>query len=156
MKYSYTYRTTAFELWQISMYYIYGSMVGLCNGIFTVAAFALGFARWDQLGIIMRFLVVLGCCLFTVFQPLTIYAKARRQAAGITQDTQVAFDDSGMHIRVGDQSSDLPWNSVRRISRKPAMIIIFCDTTHGFVFTNRVLGEDREGFYSYITSKIRK
>lgn len=48
MRYTYTYRTTARDLWQLSMYYIYGSMAGLCNIIFTVAAFALVFSRWDQ------------------------------------------------------------------------------------------------------------
>ena len=104
---------------QLSMYYIYGSLAGLCNIIFTVAAFALGFSRWDQAQGIVRCLIVLGCCLFTVIQPLMIYAKAKKQAAGITQDTQVSIDDNGLYIRVGDDTSQLPWKSVKRISRKP-------------------------------------
>ena len=154
MRYKYTYRTTARDLWQLSMYYIYGSMAGLCNIIFTVAAFALGFSRWDQAQGIVRCLIVLGCCLFTVIQPLMIYAKAKKQAAGITQDTQVSIDDNGLYIRVGDDTSQLPWKSVKRISRKPAMIIIFSDTTHGFIFTNRVLGNEKEEFYRYASSKV--
>ena len=154
MRYKYTYRTTARDLWQLSMYYIYGSLAGLCNIIFTVAAFALGFSRWDQAHGIVRCLIVLGCCLFTVIQPLMIYAKAKKQAAGITQDTQVSIDDNGLYIRVGDDTSQLPWKSVKRLSRKPAMIIIFSDTTHGFIFTNRVLGNEKEEFYRYASSKV--
>ena len=154
MRYKYTYRTTARDLWQLSMYYIYGSLAGLCNIIFTVAAFALGFSRWAQAQGIVRCLIVLGCCLFTVIQPLMIYAKAKKQAAGITQDTQVSIDDSGLYIRVGDDTSQLPWKSVKRISRKPAMIIIFSDTTHGFIFTNHVLGSEKEEFYRYASSKV--
>ena len=154
MRYKYTYRTTTRDLWQLSMYYIYGSLAGLCNIIFTVAAFALGFSRWDQAQWIVRCLIVLGCCLFTVIQPLMIYAKAKKQAAGITQDTQVSIDDNGLYIRVGDDTSQLPWKSVKRISRKPAMIIIFSDTTHGFIFTNRVLGNEKEEFYRYASSKV--
>lgn len=154
MRYKYTYRTTARDLWQLSMYYIYGSLAGLCNIIFTVAAFASGFSRWDQAQGIVRCLIVLGCCLFTVIQPLMIYAKAKKQAAGITQDTQVSIDDNGLYIRVGDDTSQLPWKSVKRISRKPAMIIIFSDTTHGFIFTNRVLGNEKEEFYRYASSKV--
>ena len=150
MRYKYTYRTTARDLWQLSMYYIYGSLAGL----FTVAAFALGFSRWDQAQGIVRCLIVLGCCLFTVIQPLMIYAKAKKQAAGIAQDTQVSIDDNGLYIRVGDDTSQLPWKSVKRISRKPAMIIIFSDTTHGFIFTNRVLGNEKEEFYRYASSKV--
>ena len=154
MRYKYTYRTTARDLWQLSMYYIYGSLAGLCNIIFTVAAFALGFSRWDQAQGIVRCLIVLWCCLFTVIQPLMIYAKAKKQAAGIAQDTQVSIDDNGLYIRVGDDTSQLPWKSVKRISRKPAMIIIFSDTTHGFIFTNRVLGNEKEEFYRYASSKV--
>jgi len=119
-----------------------------------VAAFALGFSRWDQAQGIVRCLIVLGSCLFTVIQPLMIYAKAKKQAAGITQDTQVSIDDNGLYIRVGDDTSQLPWKSVKRISRKPAMIIIFSDTTHGFIFTNRVLGNEKEEFYRYASSKV--
>lgn len=34
------------------------------------------------------------------------------------------------------------------------MIIVFSDTTHGFVFTNRVLGNEKEEFYRYAASKV--
>ena len=154
MRNRYTYRTTAWDLWQLSMYYIYGSMAGLCNIIFTAAVFVLGFSKWDQAHGFMRCLIVLGCCLFTIIQPLIIYAKAKKQAAGITRDTQVSIGDSGLYIQVGDDTSELQWKSVKRISRKPTMIIIFCDTTHGFVFTNRVLGNEKEDFYRYVVSKM--
>lgn len=156
MRYEYTYRNTAFELWQVSMYYIYGSMAGMCNVVFTAAAFALGYARWNQSGSLMRFIIVLGCCLFTLIQPLMLYIKAGRQAAGITQDTRIALDDWGVHIRVGEKTSDLPWKAVRKISRKPTMIIIFSDTVHGFVLTNRVLGDEKEAFAGYVISKIKQ
>lgn len=82
MRYKYTYRTTARDLWQLSMYYIYGSLAGLCNIIFTVAAFALGFSRWDQAQGIVRCLIVLGAAFFTVIQPLMIYAKAKEAGGG--------------------------------------------------------------------------
>lgn len=155
MRYQYTYRTTALELWQLSMYYTYGSMVGVCNIVFTVAVLALTVARWGVSGAGMRVLLVLGLCLFTVIQPLLVYLRARRQAAGITQDTTASFGDGGIHIQVGEQFSDIKWSSIKKISRKPTMIIIFSDTTHGFLLTDRVLGADKEAFYGYITSKIK-
>lgn len=155
MRFQYTYRTTAFELWQLSMYYTYGSMVGLCNIIFTVAVLALTVSRWSVSGAGFRALLVFGLCLFTVIQPLVVYLRAKRQAAGIARDTTVSFGDDGIHIEVGDQFSNIRWESVKRISRKPTMIIVFSDTTHGFLFTNRVLGTEREAFYEYITSKIK-
>lgn len=155
MRFQYTYRTTAFELWQLSMYYTYGSMVGVCNIIFTFAVLALTVSRWSVSGTGFRALLIFGVCLFTVIQPLVVYLRARRQAAGITRDTTASFSDEGIHIEVGEKFSDIKWTAVKKISKKPTMVIIFSDTTHGFLFTDRVLGAEKEAFYKYITSKIR-
>ena len=156
MRYTYTLRTTARDLWQLSMYYIYGSMAGVCNIVFTAAVFALGVSRWGQSGLLMKCMIVLGCCMFTVLQPLAIYRKAKKQASGITQDTRISMDDKNLYIRVGEESSTIPWSNVKKISRKPSMIVIFSDHSHGFLFTNRVLGWDREEFYQFVISKVKE
>ncbi|MCD7909726.1 MAG: YcxB family protein [Clostridium sp.] len=156
MKFQYTYRNTAAELWQLSMYYTYGSLVGLCNIIFTAAVVVMGVSRWPELSNLMRGMVLLCGLLFTVIQPIAVYRKARKQASGITADTSVGFDDEGVHVGVGDKNSVLKWSNVKKISRKPTMIVIFSDTTHGFVLSNRVLGADREAFYNYVASKMKK
>lgn len=153
MKYKYTYRNTAGELWQLSMYYTYGSVVGMCNLIFTAAVIALTINKWNTVSGVWRFLLLLVCCLFTVIQPLAIWRKAEKQAAGISRDTELEFGDAGIRIRVGDENSVIPWTAVKKISKKPTMIILFSDTTHGYVLTNRVLGKDRDAFYNYVTSK---
>lgn len=156
MRYEYIYRNNGTELWRLSMYYTYSSMVGVCNIIFTAAVIALVVSRWNESGVLMRFALVLGCCLFTVIQPAAVYRKAARQAKAITRDTKIAFDDGGIHITYGDEASDLAWNTIKRVSKKPGMIVIFSDTTHGFVLTDRILGKEREAFYKYITSKAGK
>ena len=69
MRFEYVYRNTASDLWQLSMYYTYGSMVGVCNIIFTAAMFILAAVRWGESSVWMRTAIVLGCCLFTIFQP---------------------------------------------------------------------------------------
>lgn len=153
MKYKYTYRNTAGELWQLSMYYTYGSVVGMCNLIFTAAVIALTINKWNTVSSVWRFLLLLACCLFTVIQPLVVWKKAEKQAAGISRDTEMEFGDAGIRIRVGDENSAIPWTAVKKISKKPTMIILFSDTTHGYVLTNRVLGKDRDAFYNYVTLK---
>ena len=154
MKYQYTCKTTAADLWQLSMYYTYGSLVGVCNLIFTFAMFALGVSRWQDAPPLYRCLIVAGCLLFTVIQPSLIYLKAKKQAAAITQVTQVGFDDSGMHVDFNGKRSSLRWNKIKKVSKKPTMIVVFSDTTHGFIFTNRVLGAEKAEFYEYLVSKV--
>lgn len=156
MRFEYTYRNTAVDLWQLSLYYTYGSMVGACNIIFTAAVWILTGIRWEEAGAWMRAALVFGCLLFPVIQPLAVYQKARRQAAGITQDTRIVFDERGIHVTVGKEHSDLEWKSIKRVSQKPTLIVIFSDTTHGFILPNRILGAEREKFYQFVSLKVEK
>lgn len=154
MNYKFTYQTTAFDFWQLSMYYTYGSIVGVCNMIFTVSIFLLTIKFWENLNIFLRVVLILACCLFVVIQPLAIYKKAKKQVAVIPKDMEIIFDDYGIHVKSGNRSSDLKWNKIKRISKKPTMIVIFSTTTHGFILTNRILGEQKEAFYKDVVSKI--
>lgn len=154
MEYKYIYKNTVFELWQLSIYHIYGSMVGICNVVFTAAMAALIKTKWEAVSDFIRFLLLFGCILFPVIQPVIIYFNAKKQAFAIAQNTELCFDDNGVHIKAGTQNSDILWDKIKRVSKKPTMIIVFSDTTHGFVLTNRVLGNQRAAFYEYIRSKI--
>lgn len=156
MRFEYTYRNTGVDLWQLSMYYTYGSMVGVCNVIFTAAVWILTGIRWGEAGAWMRAALVFGCLLFPVIQPFMVYQKARRQASGITKDTKIVFDERGIHVAVGEERSDLEWKSIKRVSKKPTLIIIFSDTTHGFILPNWILGTEREKFYEFVALKVKK
>lgn len=156
MTYQYTYKTTAADLWQLSMYYTYGSRVGICNLIFTFAMIALGVSKWQEAPAFYRCLIVAGCLLFTVIQPSLIYVKAKQQAASIIGETQVGFDDGGMHVVFNGKRSSISWNKIKKVSKKPTMIVVFSDTTHGFVLTNRVLREDKAALYDYLAAKVER
>ena len=152
--YRYTVRPTASDLWQLSMYYVYGSLVGVCNIIFTAAVLALAVAKWSSVGTVYRIVLVLACLAFTVIQPLAIYRKAVKQAKSITEDTELLFDDKGIHVSVAGKKNFVSWKKIKRVSKKPTMIVVFLDTTHGYVLSNRLLGSGRDAFYEFVTSKM--
>ncbi|MFT9495062.1 YcxB family protein [Anaerosolibacter sp.] len=156
MKYKFTYQTTAFDLWQLSMYGIYGSMVGVCNFIFTVAMILLSAKFWGDANGFMKIFFIVATCLFTVIQPAVVYMRAKRQVAAVPHDMEIGFDDQGIHVRTEKQSSDLKWSTIKGVSKKPSMIVIFSTAKHGFVLTNKVLGKEKEAFYNFVVSKIQK
>ena len=154
MKYKYNYRTNAFELWQLSMYYIYGSVAGVCNIVFTVAMFALTVSKWKNLAEYWHFLMILGCLFFPLIQPLIIYKRVQEQAKNEMQDTEISFYESGISVSIGEQNSEIKWNKVKGIIKKPTMLILLSGGKYGFIFSNRVLGSEKEEFYQYVNSKI--
>lgn len=156
MKYTFAYQTTAFDLWQLSMYGIYGSMVGVCNIIFTVAMLLLSARFWGDVNNFIKILFIMAISIFTVIQPTVIYMRAKRQVATVPQDIEIGFDDRGIHVKTEKQSSDLKWSTIKGVSKKLSMIVIFSTTKHGFILTNKVLGKEKEALYDYIVSKTQK
>lgn len=135
------------------MYFIYHSMTGMVNLVFTAALFALTYAKWESSGILFRICMILGCCLFTILQPLTIYIRAGKMAAGSGDDTQIRLDDIGVQIKVGNTYDKIPWRKIVRIAKLPGMAIIFTDPSHGYLLTDRVVGEDKKVFYDWLMAK---
>ncbi|WP_070000337.1 YcxB family protein [Cellulosilyticum sp. I15G10I2] len=156
MKYTFTYRTTAYDLWQLSMYSIYGSMIGICNIIFTVAMLLLGIRFWEDVNSFVKILLIVAVCLFTIIQPAAIYMRAKKQVSAVSHDTEIGFNDHGIHVKAGTQTSELKWRMVKGISKKPGMVVILLVTKHGFVLKDKVLGRQKEDLYNYIISKTKK
>ena len=153
MRYQFIYKNTTFDFWQLSMYYTYGSMIGVCNTIFTVAMVLLTFRIWDNVSTFIKILLILACCLFPVMQPIGIYVRAKKQAA-YSKAIEIGFDDAGIHVKSENEISDLKWKKIKKVSKKPNMIVIFSTTTHGFMITNKTLGQQSKDFYNYVVSKI--
>lgn len=155
MEYKFIYKNTPWEFWQLSIYFMYGSIVGVCNIIFTAAMIILATTIWDNISSSVRMLLVIACCLFPIVQPIGIYVRAKKQAA-VSKIIEIGFNDTGIHVKTDDKSSDIKWRNIKKIAKKPNIIVIFSTTTRGFILSNRVLGKQKEEFYNYIVSKMNR
>ncbi len=153
--YRYHYRTTAGDLWQLSMYSVYSSLAGVCNVIFTVSILALGIARWREFGMLGHILLVLAFLLFTVFQPALLYGRARRQAAGITGDTELLFDERGLCVRQDGKEQRLGWKQIRGVVKRPTLLLVLSDASHGYVLSDRVTGGEKKKLLAYISARCK-
>lgn len=154
MKYQFSLKTTASDLWQLLMYGIYGSMLGMVNVVFTLAMVFVAFRFYADAPIALKLLMIAGIGLFTVIQPALLYARASAQAAQLPGEVALAIGAQGVHIRTGDKTSELAWPEVRGILRKPTMLVLFSSARHGFVLTNKITGDQKEEVYRYIKSRI--
>lgn len=156
MKYQFNYQTTAFDIWQLSMRGVYGSMVGVSNIIFTVAMFMLTVRFWGDVNSFIKMLLVMGIGLFTFIQPVLVYLRAKRQAATLPEEMEIGFDDEGVHINTEKQRSVLQWTEIKGVYKKTTSIVIMAKNKQGFILTNRVLGKRKDDFYDYVLSKSQR
>ena len=67
----------------------------------------------------------------------------------------LSFNDKGMHVETSGKTEDLKWKKIVNAIKRSNMIIIMSDDRHGYMLTNRVLGDDKERFYDFLCGKIR-
>lgn len=155
MEYRFKCDVTAKDLWMMAMKRTYKSIVGLVNVIFTIAMILLTIKFWQNVSDFIRTLLVLGCILFPVIQPLAVYGNSVKQLEEMPKDMELVFNDTGVRVFVGEKSELIRWNRIKNAIKRSSMIVIMSDDSHGYMLTNRVLGGQKEEFYEYLCGKIR-
>ena len=155
MEYKYMCDVKASDLWKMAMVRTYKAAIGVVNIVFTVAMILLVFRFWKTAPDILRVLMIFGCLVFPVIQPLATYGMCVKQLENMPRDMELKFDDVGVHVSTGGQSELIRWNKVRNAIKRDNMIVVMSDDSHGYMLTNRVLGDQKEEFYQYICKKIR-
>lgn len=152
MNYIFRYNVKASDLWKLSMYQIYHSMVGFCNIIFTAAMFFLLFRFGGTAGIGSVIVMVFALSLFPVIQPILLYLRAGKQLAEMPKDMEISFDEKGVHISSEKSTEDYNWNQIKKIVLDKQMIAIYTGNHQGFMLFNHILGEQKNVFFEYLNT----
>lgn len=155
MEYKYMCDVKASDLWKMAMVRTYKAVIGVVNIVFTVAMILLTFRFWKTAPDILRILMIFGCIVFPVIQPLATYGMCVKQLENMPRDMELKFDDVGVHVSTGGQSELIRWNKVRNAIKRDNMIVVMSDDSHGYMLTNRVLGDQKQEFYEFLCGKIR-
>jgi hypothetical protein len=99
--------------------------------------------------------MIFGCLVFPVIQPLATYGMCVKQLENMPRDMELRFDDVGVHVSTGGQSELIRWNKVKNAIKRSNMIVVMSDDSHGYMLTNRVLGDQKQEFYDFLCGKIR-
>ena len=156
MKYRFENQVGAWDFWLLSMHHTYHSTVGIVNIVFTVAMIALTYRFGGQVHDMLELLMFLGCILFPILQPLAVMFRSRTQAMMIPRDMELEFTDKGLHVEVGVQSEDIPWRKIVSATKEYNMVVVRSDAQHGYIITNRMLGKQKNEFWTFVQSKIQK
>lgn len=155
MEYKYMCEVKASDLWKMAMIRTYKSAIGVINIVFTAAMILLVFRFWETAPDFLRVLMIFGCLLFPVVQPLATYGMCVKQLEDMPRDMELTFNDYGVHVKTGDKSEDIRWKKIANAIKRSSMIVIMSDDSHGYMLTNRVLGDQKEEFYNFLCSRIR-
>ena len=143
------------DLWKLSMHHTYHSVIGVCNIIFTCAMFVASYFLMGKTNDIIEVLLIFGCLLFTVIQPVLLYLRSKNQVAGVPKDMELLFDEKGLHVTVGEKHESIPWKKIKGVTKEYNMVIIHSDARHGYILTDRAMDGKREPFLEFVEQKMK-
>ena len=91
--------------------------------VFTVAMILFTAKFFKSSGDLMQMLMLFGCLLFPVVQPIAIYLKAKVQAKTMPKDVNLSFDDAGLHVTVGKEKESIGWNFIHLQKKRSQQLI---------------------------------
>ena len=149
---------TARELWGFSMYHSNKGYLGIFNVLFTLAALWLLVTRWGEFDIPYRLLLLVCALMFTVWQPLLLYLKARKQAKGaaVKAPMDMTFSKEGIVIEQNGQKQEVLWEQIGRVEHMPGQMIVYMSRIHAYLLPDRIVGEDKEGLRNLIRGAVPK
>ena len=156
MELKYNYRIKTSDLWQASMYYTYSSYLAVINIMCIVSSIALLIKLWPTSPAWLKGLLILFLMLFTVIQPLVVWARAKAQLNGKHSEIELTFTNAGLHIVCDGVRQDKSWKNVRGFVKKPTIVIIYMEDGNGYILSNKVLGTTRNELIGLCTKMIGK
>ncbi len=153
MKYTYQYRVKTSDLWQASMYYAYSSYLAIINIVCIVSSIVLLIKLWPTSPGWFRVILLLFFSLFTVIQPLFVYARAKASLNGNYPELELTFEDDGMIIKTGGESEHRRWDQVGACISKPTIVIVYMADGNGYILRNSVLHGTKRKLVSFIRQK---
>ena len=99
MNYKFHYKNTAFELFKLSFFFLYSSLAGIVNIIFTFAMLALIISRWHEANNFLRAILVFAVLFFVLFQPFMMYNRARGNVNTLKELT-LEIGEKGITVEV--------------------------------------------------------
>lgn len=145
-------------LWYFSMYHANKGYLGIFNVLFTLAALYLLVTTWADSDAPYRIMLVICALLFTVYQPLKLRLKAKKQAslAVMKEPIFMVFTRDGFTVRQGEQDQEIAWNQVGRVEGTKGMVMIYMDRIHAFLLPNEAMGEKRGEFCAMLKEVLPK
>lgn len=155
MEFRFEEKVSAMDIWKMSMRHMYSSVIGACNIIVAVALIAMSVHFWNAQPSWRAFFVFI-CILVPVIQPVVMYRRAAKQVAVLPNDLCLELNQSGLHVHVNGQKTDISWSQVRGVMVEREMIILVVEEGRGYMIPNRALGTQKEAFLKFVQSKMKK
>lgn len=117
------------------LYHNYARPAGIIGILISIAAVVVLCVKWDYWTTTQRGILVVLALLFTVFQPMMLLWKGKKQLQmeEFQQPFHYAFGEKGVEISQNDQKQEFAWSEIRKIVYRSHAVYVYMSTVSAFI-----------------------
>lgn len=145
------------DLFRFSMIHSYQGQSGIFTVFCILVGFLMIFRGAAQSSAYYALMGVLIIVLFVLVTPLTLYMKAKKQAATnpmYKTETVYELQEDGIHVTIDDQNGKIPWDQISKIRHSRGMYILYTGKQSAFIYTDEALGGKKDEVMNYIYQHV--
>lgn len=147
-------KITTNDLYEFLMHNNYFSVKGVISVLFSIMAIIGTILYWKDFSTFYKGFMILLSLLFTVIVPIEYYIRARRQAKkGFEEEFNYTFNEEGITIAKGEESSALKWNEVMKVISTKNLVITYFTPIRAFIIPKRCLDGEFDSLKDIMENK---
>ncbi len=131
------------ELYRFLMYSVYHSLQGAVAIFISIMALLLLVLTWANSNVGMKVLLLILGLYYIIGKPISLYMKARLQAAQEVFKTPLNFTvaDEGILVQQGEESAELPWSGVYKVVSTKNDVYLYTTRIYAYTIPKAQTGE---------------
>lgn len=145
------------DLMNFKLYHNYHSFSGIALAVFGVICLCVCFVSIGTYNVAYTCMMGLFGLLFTVYTPIEMYLKVRRQMKSVkafSEPVKYTISEEKIVLSQGDVSEDLLWDDVFRVKATGKCVILYITAVRANVIPYRCLGSSAKAFFDIIGEKL--
>ena len=126
------------DLYEFLMFHNYISMRGFFSVVFSFVCAVGTIWYWTESYLLQKILMMVMECMFTVMTPVEYYFRAcRQEKRSFSERIQYIFDERGITIQIGEQSSFAEWDGVMKVLSTRNLVLIYFTPVRSYLLAKR-------------------
>lgn len=147
------------DLYAFTMRHTYCSISGIFGLLISFGSLLSCAIMFPSLSNATRFALLFVGLLFTVIQPLMLYAKCKKQIKmnkSINAPLQYILSGDGICICQKEESAEVRWEDIRKVVYTKRGIYLYMSPVRAFIFPAEQCGEDYEAIRAMVSEQIKR
>ena len=140
---------TAKEVFRFSLHHSYFKLSGFIGMMMSLTALVMLLISFSELGDQNKAVLIMVSLWFTVFEPLTLWSRAKSQAKknpAYKKPLHYTLNKEGITVSQDEQSQSIPWDRIVKVVETHKQYLVYSSKIHAFIFPKASVGEKCDDF----------